>query len=61
MNQPTKRKVFIVQNDKKFTNLVSDFLTDEGFEISCIYDGNEAVAKTLSHQPCAIILGLSLT
>lgn len=38
-----KKKILIADDEKRITALVSDYLTAEGYEVVCVFDGQEAV------------------
>ncbi len=50
----TERLLF-VDDDREFCALMRDYLEDEGFEVSCVYDGLAALAA-LKTQPVDIVV-----
>ncbi len=55
-----KQKVMIVDDDQHIAELISLYLSKEGYETMEIYDGREAVEKIGSFQPDMLLLDLML-
>ena len=55
-----KQKIMIVDDDQHIAELISLYLSKEGYETMEIYDGREAVEKVGSFQPNMMILDLML-
>lgn len=55
-----KYRILIVDDDKDIVNLVSDILTDEGYNIDKAYDGNSALRKIKIERYDLIILDIML-
>jgi PAS domain S-box-containing protein len=53
-----KERVLIVDNNRSFVNLLSLFLTREGYQVTKAYDGVEALEAVRSSPPDFIILDL---
>lgn len=56
----SKLKVLIVDDDPVVTDLVSMYLSNEGFETRIVTDGKEAISFSQSFQPDLIMLDLML-
>lgn len=55
-----KDKIMIVDDDKHIAELLSLYLSKEGFETLEVYDGKEAVTRFSSFQPKLVLLDLML-
>ncbi len=52
--------ILIIDDDTELTDLLIDYLKPEGFEISCVHDGENGVKKALNQPFDAIILDVML-
>lgn len=52
--------ILIVDDDKELTDLLVEYLEPEGFELTCVHDGESAVKKALNQPFDAIILDVML-
>ena len=52
--------ILIVEDEIKIANLLKDYLLNEGFKVSCLTRGDEAVKKINSLSPALILLDLML-
>ena len=52
--------ILIIDDDIELTDLVSQFLTQNGYKVSVINDGSDAIKEIASEQPDLIILDLML-
>ena len=52
--------ILIVEDEVKLATLLRDYLTQSGFEVSLIHDGNEVAPWLADHQPSLILLDLML-
>ncbi|MFC1615020.1 response regulator transcription factor [Patescibacteria group bacterium] len=55
-----KGKIVLVEDDKILSKVVYEELSDEGFEVSNAYDGEEALKIIKSEKPDLILLDLVL-
>jgi DNA-binding response OmpR family regulator len=53
-------RLFIIEDDKELSEILSERLRREGFEAEQFYDGNEALAAIFTHPPSLILLDLML-
>lgn len=53
-------KVFVVEDEKPIADIIKFNLEKEGYSVECIYDGDEAIKKTLSEPPDIMLLDLML-
>lgn len=52
--------ILVVDDDIELTDLLKQYLESEGFEVSCVHDGEAAVKKALNQPFDAIILDVML-
>lgn len=52
--------VLIIDDDTELTELLSEYLEKEGFEVSCVHDGETGIKKALNQAFDAIILDVML-
>lgn len=52
--------ITLVEDDKKLSDLIQKYLTQQGFAVDVIQDGTEATESLLASQPDIIILDLML-
>ncbi|MFM1944953.1 MAG: hypothetical protein RI897_3935 [Verrucomicrobiota bacterium] len=60
INQPTKKKLLLVEDDRVIQRALRDLLRDSGYEVLHAYDGSEGVSKARSTHPDLIVLDLGL-
>ena len=53
-------QVLIIDDDRDFTDLLTQYLEPEGFAITCAYDGETGIKKALNQPFNAIILDVML-
>src|SRR5690554_1727646 len=53
-------RILVVDDDLNLCELVSLYLTREGFSVECVHDGEEAVTTALRSPPDLIVLDLML-
>jgi DNA-binding response OmpR family regulator len=53
-------RVLVVDDDRDLCDLLSDFLAEEGYEVTRAYGGQEAIDAARSSVPDAILLDLLL-
>lgn len=54
------KKIFIVDDEPKITQIIDDFLRAEGFQTEVLHDGKDAVENILDYKPDLVILDLML-
>ncbi|WP_438862242.1 response regulator [Neptunicella sp.] len=52
--------ILLVEDDKRLSSLVADFLTEQGFKVNCLYDGNGLQQAIKNNPPDIIILDVML-
>ncbi|MDR3318049.1 MAG: response regulator transcription factor [Clostridiales bacterium] len=52
----TKTKILVADDEQKIRELLSDFLSDEGFVVVCAEDGRDALEKFETNQDIALIV-----
>ena len=60
MTEPTRRKVLIVDDDRKTVAAIKLYLEHEGYETLIVYDGQAALRQARAEQPDLIVLDLML-
>jgi len=53
-------RVLIVDDDVELTELVSEYLGGEGFEVEAVHDGNEGLKRALSGEHVLVVLDIML-
>src|SRR4051794_39941248 len=51
----TATRLLIVDDDRELCRLITEYLTPEGFEVSAIHDGSQALA-TMESWPCRMMI-----
>jgi DNA-binding response OmpR family regulator len=49
-------KILVADDDKNIAELISDSLIDEGFEVTCVYNGNDAIKKVSENGDFELII-----
>jgi DNA-binding response OmpR family regulator len=49
-------KILVADDDKNIAELISDSLIDEGFEVVCVYNGNDAIKKVFENGDFELII-----
>jgi two-component system response regulator BaeR len=55
-----ERRVYIVEDERKLAELLRDYLEQDGFKVSIISRGDEAVGRVRDKTPDAVLLDLRL-
>jgi CheY-like chemotaxis protein len=58
--QPTRTKIVIVDDQRELADMLSNVLTDEGYDVTVCNDGREAVRCVQDAQPDALILDVMM-
>src|SRR5512133_3145515 len=53
-------RVLIVDDDVELTELVSEYLSGEGFEVEAVHDGNEGLKRASSGEHVLVVLDIML-
>ena len=53
-------KLLLIDDDKELSQLLSEYLTTEGFDVSVAYDGDAGIQLATREQFSAIILDVML-
>src|SRR4051812_17500848 len=53
-------RVLIVDDDVELCELVSEYLSGEGFEVEAVHDGNEGLKRSLSGEHVLVVLDIML-
>jgi len=56
----TKRRILIIEDDKKISGLLKDYLQQEDFDVSILYSGETVVSDVRIDPPDIILLDLML-
>ena len=60
MTDPTRRKILIVDDDRKTVSSIKLYLEHDGYETLVAYDGQEAMRQAREQKPDLIVLDLML-
>ncbi|MCR6112656.1 response regulator transcription factor [Bacillus sp. A301a_S52] len=55
-----KYKILVVDDEKPIADILKFGLEKDGFDVVCVYDGNEAIEKTKEYVPDLILLDIML-
>ena len=53
-----KSKILLLEDDCNLSETVSEYLLDEGFDVTCVYDGDEAIASIYEHNYDLLLLDI---
>ena len=56
----TEEHLLVVEDEKKIAEVLSDYLTQAGFKVSCIHSGDQAVEKIKAMSPALVLLDIML-
>ena len=54
------KTILIIEDEKRLSDLLCDYLCQAGYTTDCLYEGQEAVARVRANQPALILLDLML-
>lgn len=57
---PRPTRILIVEDERKIAELLRDYLTDSGFQVSMCHRGDTAAAEVRSHTPDLVLLDVML-
>ena len=55
-----KSKILLLEDDLNLSETVSEYLEDSGFEVSCVYDGDEAIELIYEHNFDLLLLDVNV-
>lgn len=55
-----KSKILLLEDDLNLSETVSEYLKDSGFEVSCVYDGDEAIELIYEHNFDLLLLDVNV-
>ncbi|MET2897145.1 response regulator [Vibrio rotiferianus] len=58
--QDSKPSLIIVEDDPKLQTMLSEYFSQQGFEVSCIDNGTDAPESIIENQPDLVLLDLML-
>ncbi|BCR04316.1 DNA-binding response regulator [Desulfuromonas versatilis] len=53
-------RILVIDDDIELCELLSDYLTPEGFEVSAVHDGEAGAARALEDEPNLVVLDVML-
>lgn len=53
-------RILVVEDEKPISDIIKFNLEREGYQVDCIYDGNEAIQSAIQHPPDLMLLDLML-
>lgn len=53
-------KILLVEDEKKLADILTDYLRQENYDVSCIYDGDEVLQQFKLIEPDAVLLDIML-
>lgn len=57
----TPKKVLLIDDDRELLDLIRDYLSREGFVVTCAYDGIQGAAAALSGKHDIVVLDVMMT
>ncbi|MFA5926285.1 MAG: response regulator [Parcubacteria group bacterium] len=60
MDEQASKKILIVEDDRSLQNALSEMLNQEGYEIVCAFDGEEALEKIKEENFDLVLLDIIL-
>jgi len=58
--QPAAKKILLVEDDDNLADIYTKRLTEEGFEVERIADGEDALAAALNFRPDLVLLDIMM-
>ena len=56
----SEKRILVVEDEEKIAQLLKDYLSRDGFDVSLLHDGRDAVATIRENEPDFVILDLML-
>ncbi|BDF93220.1 hypothetical protein KAN5_00580 [Pseudoalteromonas sp. KAN5] len=53
-------KLLMIDDDTGLCELLSEYLTAQGFQIECVHDGEQGLKQALEHEYALILLDVML-
>lgn len=60
MKDDARKRILLVDDDKGLLRTMEDFLTHQGFEVVCAWDGKQALARMDEAKPDLLVLDISM-
>lgn len=60
MDEQAKKRILVVEDDRSLQNALSEILAQEGYEVICAFDGEEALRKIGEENVNLILLDIIL-
>lgn len=54
------KKILIIEDEIKLNDIISDYLKDAGYSVSCAYNGEEALSKFYDEEFHAVVLDIMI-
>ena len=54
------KNILIIDDEREFCSLMTEFLTEEGYSVDVAYNGEEGIAKVDSFKPDLILLDIKM-
>ena len=54
------KTILVVEDDSKISHLVSEIITDSGYEVVLASTGNKAILQYAKHKPDLVIMDISM-
>jgi len=55
-----KSKILLLEDDLNLSETVADYFEEQGFEVVCVYDGDEAIASIYEHNFDLLLLDVNV-
>ena len=55
-----KSKILLLEDDLNLSETVSDYFEEQGFDVICVYDGEEAIASIYEHNFDLLLLDVNV-
>ncbi|MDI6778083.1 MAG: response regulator [Patescibacteria group bacterium] len=60
MDENTKKKILVVEDDRSLQNALAEMISQEGYEVSSAFDGEEGLKKIGEFMPDLVLLDIIL-
>ena len=55
-----KSKILLLEDDLNLSETVADYFEEQGFEVVCVYDGDDAVSSIYEHHFDLLLLDVNV-
>ena len=55
-----KKTILLVEDEKRLSDVLCDYLHQAGYETACLYDGTDVISWVRENKPCLLLLDLML-